>query len=379
MLKQLLLSINKQSAPPPALNGKLFTCGANSQYTTGQGTTVGQTQTMTQVGSVITWVKIESAYFSTVGLRDDGTLWSVGSNANGPTGQGTGTGTTNALTQIGADTDWRDFSATDAAALAIKTNGTLWAWGNNSNFQTGLNTATGFATIPTQVGTDTDWSQAATGTVMGAGIKTDGTLWTWGLNASGNTGQGTTSGNITVPTQVGSDTDWAFVSCSYDGMHVIKTNGTLWACGYGPSIGFGSAATIYSTPTQVGSDTDWLMTSSGYEAFLALKTNGTLYSCGKNSAGTTGQGTSVGATDFLTQIGTDTNWVSCQISGGGFASLQGVARKSNGQLWGWGFNTTFQLGLGNNTNQLSPVQIGSATDWIQASTGPSHSSGIRDF
>lgn len=380
MLKQrLLMASSYNNTPHPGLNGKYFSCGSNSQYTTGQGTNVGNTQVMTQSGSVTTWTKLESAYFCTIGLRDDGTLWSVGLNSAGPTGQGTATGATTALTQIGVSTDWAKVWATDAAALAIKKNGTLWAWGNNIDYGTGLNTSTGFTTTPTQVGSATNWVMAAPGSSVGAGIKSDGTLWSWGNNAQGNTGQATTSGNTTIPTQVGTDTDWKYVSCGYDGMHAIKNNGTLWACGYGPSIGFGPTATFYSTLTQVGTDTNWLMTSTGYGAFFALKTNGTLYSCGKNTAGVTGQGTSSGYTDFLTQIGTDTDWVYCQISGGGFANLQGIARKSNGQIWGWGFNTVYQLGLNNTTNQLSPVQIGVNTDWIQVSTGPSHSSGVRDF
>lgn len=378
MLKQTLITIQTDSAP---LNGILLTCGANGSFQTAQGTSTGNTQVMTQSGVASVWVKSQSCYLATILLRDDGvqgTIWSVGSNLNGPTGQGTNSGNTTTITQIGTATNWKNVWATDAVALAIKKNGTLWAWGNNANYATGLNTASGFTTSPTQIGSATTWAMAASGSISGAAIMSDGTLWSWGSNSLGGTGQGTTAGNTTVPTQVGTDTDWKFVSCGYDGMHAIKTNGTLWACGYGPSIGFGPTVATYTTMTQIGTDTNWLMTSTGYEAFLALKNNGTLYSCGKNVSGTTGQGIGTGTTNFLTQIGTDTNWVSCQISGGGFNSLQGIARKSNGQIWGWGFNTVYQLGLNNATNQLSPVRIGTSSDWIQVSTGPSHSSGIRD-
>ena len=170
-------------------------------------------------------------------------------------------------TQVGSLTDWTNnvgrFSHSATNHL-IKSDGTLWTWGENVYGQCGLNA--GDHTVikyssPVQVGSDTDWAQVAVGSVNSAAIRTDGTLWTWGNNWYGQLGLGDTT-HRSSPTQVGSGTDWASVVCplAYYIM-MLKTDGTLWGCGVDRQGNLGQGSTVAdgrSSPVQVGSATNWL-------------------------------------------------------------------------------------------------------------------------
>jgi alpha-tubulin suppressor-like RCC1 family protein len=118
---------------------------------------------------------------------------------NGQLGDGTDTNKS-IPTQIGTATNWKNIAAGANHSLATKTDGTLWAWGlggsgqlGNGNFLNSLS--------PVQVGTATNWSEIAAGGHHSIAIKTDGTLWAWGNNYSGQLGDGTIS-NRTVPIQI---------------------------------------------------------------------------------------------------------------------------------------------------------------------------------
>ena len=264
--------------------------------------------------------------------------------------------------------------ATGGTTLAVKANGTLWLWGFGFYGDTGLGTsgANGYRSSPTQVGALTNWSKVARYTGSFA-IKTDNTLWAWGNNSGGNLGinknpaAGAYRTNAS-PIQL-SGTDWAHVSAGTLVNHAIKTNGTLWYLGGdGAFGGFGnntsSASNLYrSSPVQVGSLTNWTdKISSGYEC-VAIKTDGTLWSWGYNSSGQLGLNDKVTRSSPV-QVGTDTNWT--EVSAAGHT----VAIRSNGTLWAWGSNGDGELGI-NITGgyRSSPVQVGSLTNWSKVSAG----------
>jgi alpha-tubulin suppressor-like RCC1 family protein len=123
-------------------------------------------------------------------IKTNGTLWAWGSNSLGQLGDGTTTNK-NIPTQIGTATDWKIVAGGLDHSLAIKNNGTLWAWGNNSSGQLG-NGSTTRSTIPIQIGTATDWKMIVGGTNFSIALKNNGTLWAWGLNNMGQLGDGTT-------------------------------------------------------------------------------------------------------------------------------------------------------------------------------------------
>jgi alpha-tubulin suppressor-like RCC1 family protein len=260
--------------------------------------------------------------------------------------------------------------------MAIKTDGSLWAWGanksssdNHSRFGNGTDED---SYIPIRIGSDT-WADIAVEMRHAAGIKTDGSLWTWGRNDDGQLGDGTTE-NRSTPVRVGSDSNWASVTVNYGvgGFTIaLKTDGTLWAWGNNTNRQLANDWTTWSEiPNQIGNDTDWASVSAGGGFVVALKKDGSLWGWGSNR---TGLLSSSGSADRIfsepTQIGSDTNWANVSSSEESFV----LALKTDGSLWAWGSNTNGQLGDGTKENSRTPVRIESDADWASVSAGGQHS------
>lgn len=181
---------------------------------------------------------------------------------------------------------WKSVNTGDGTTYAIDKDGSLWSFGWNESGQMGIDDKTQKISVPTQVGTDKDWAMTNAGQAYGFFIKNDGTLWAAGDNTNGVSGVGDGATSHKVPTQVGKDSNWKTVSCSRFFGHTasaIKTDGTLWAWGDGRSgqLGIGSYSSK-TIPTQVGTDNDWAQVSLGNEFTIALKTDGTLWGWGVN-------------------------------------------------------------------------------------------------
>ena len=346
----------------------------------------GLQTTPAQVGTATNWTQVSAGAAHSLAIRLDGTLWSWGSNNNGLTGLGidfdydTGYGFQTTPAQVGTATDWMQVSAGYRHSLAIKSDGTLWSWGWNTYGATGLGTAVGTQLTPAQVGTATTWTAVSAGSTHSLAIRSDGTLWAWGFNGNGRTGLGTTTGDQTTPAQVGTATNWTAVSAGGAHSHAVRSDGTLWAWGENANgmTGLGTTTGFQTTPTQVGTATNWATVSAagnsnfhedGYS--LAIRSDGTLWSWGHNDHGRTGLGTTTGNQLTPAQVGTATNWAA--VSAGWIHSL---AIKSDGTLWAWGgYSAT---GLGTDTGiQTTPAQVGTATDWTQVAAGQAHSLAIR--
>jgi alpha-tubulin suppressor-like RCC1 family protein len=174
--------------------------------------------------------------------------------------------------------------------LAIKSDGTLWGWGVNWGGQLGDGT-TENKTVPTQIGTDSHWATVVAGGWHSLALKDDGTLWAWGINSNGQLGNGTVGGNSWSPVQIGSASDWAGVATGNSHVIAVKGNGTLWAWGnnYFGQLGDGTTVDRF-TPVQIGSDNGWTTLIAGSSSSLALKGDGTLWGWGNNSYGQLGDG-----------------------------------------------------------------------------------------
>jgi alpha-tubulin suppressor-like RCC1 family protein len=261
-------------------------------------------------------------------------------------------------------------SAGSQAAFVTKTDGTLWAWGRNNLGQLGINQDSyANRSSPVQIGALTTWARASTVGLSAAALSTNGTLWTWGFNYSGQLGLGDTASRSS-PTQVGGLASWAQVSMSSASCVAIRTNGTLWSWGSGQNGQLGlNNETYYSSPKQVGSLTNWSKVSAAAGQCLAIKTDGTLWAWGYNNQGQLGLGDS-GFGAFRSspvQVGSLNNWFSVSV-GNGFCS----AVKTDGTLWAWGSNGNGELGLGDVAPRSSPVQVGALTNWAKSSSGVSN-------
>jgi alpha-tubulin suppressor-like RCC1 family protein len=204
----------------------------------------------------------------------------------------------------------------------LATGAGLYAWGQGNSGQLGQGSLLGYSS-PVQVGTLTTWSKASAGQNFAATVKTDGTLYMWGENASGQLGLGDTT-QRSNPVQVGALTTWSVAYPRANATHASKTDGTLWAWGAGAygALGVGNT-TNYSSPVQVGALTTWASATKGaYSAYktVAIKTNGTLWAWGDNSAGQLGQGNTTVRSSPV-QVGTATNWLSTGLSAGGYYTM----------------------------------------------------------
>jgi hypothetical protein len=302
------------------------------------------------------------------------TLYSFGSNNNGRTGLNTNAGNTIEPTLVNADLDWSEIVAGDSHTLAVKMDGTLFSFGFNFAGQTGQGLTSGFKLVPTQIGADNNWLHVAAGNGFSSAIKQDGTLFSFGINSNGRTGLNL-SGTTTAPVQVGTDGDWSSVEAGNTHTLALKENGTLYTFGRNTSgqTGLNTSAGDALVPTQIGTDSDWSSISAGNGFSLAIKQDGTLFSFGSNASGRTGLNTSAGDTLVPTQIGSDSDWSS--VSAG---SSHALAIKQDGTLFSFGSNASGRTGLNTSAEDtLVPTQIGTESNWGAITAGEVSSQALR--
>lgn len=164
---------------------------------------------------------------------------------------------------------------------------------------------------------------------------------------------------------------WKAVSASDNTTYAIKADGTLWGWGSGEEGELaGTDVKLASVPSQMSTDTDWKAVYGARGCGFFLKENGTLWTIGSNEKGMSGVGDGVTKHTTLTQVGTDTDWECVYTSITWCYTV--IAKKTDGTLWAWGSGETFALGNGKAENSAVPIQVGTDTDWKEASIGNDH-------
>ena len=255
--------------------------------------------------------------------------------------------------------------------LGIQHNGTLWAWGVNTNGQLGDGTTIN-RSIPTQIGTDTDWAFVATGRNSSYALKQDGSLWAWGDNSEGQLSDGTTTGRLS-PVQVQPGTTWIKVSAGDKFVIAQKTDETLWGSGWGSlgQLGLNSSST--TTFTQNTTITDWESLKTSYRHTLLRRSDGTIWGFGGGVSGRLATGSDVGL-GVPTQLPQLPNGEWLQATPG---TAQSIFKKNDGTIWGVGEQGSM-LGLGNTANILTLTQIGTATDWLSVENSSLHTMALKN-
>ncbi len=328
------------------------------------------TVNVTVTVDMLYWKQIAAGDDYTVAIKSDGTLWAWGRNDSGQLGDGTYTHHEQPE-QIGTDTDWKTVSAGKRHTVALKTDGSLYAWGNNNYGQLGDGN-TGTLNRPKHIGSDTNWTAVSAGDYHTVAIK-NGTLWAWGRNNHDQLGNGdATHATQKNPVLISADNDWSAISAG-DYHTVAIKNGTLWAWGrnnYGQLGNGDHTHADQNQPVQIGSDSDWTTVSAGSGHTVAIK-SGTLKGWGSNSSGQLGIGSNANQ-DLPVTIGSSHDWDA--VSAG---SHHTVARKTDGSLYAWGENGSGQLGDGTDSDKNHPVRIGTDTHWSAISAGGSHTVAIK--
>ncbi|MFL6335175.1 MAG: S8 family serine peptidase [Pyrinomonadaceae bacterium] len=315
----------------------------------------------------------------TVALKTDGTVWAWGGGLQGQLGEGvTGVETTPVLTS-----DIANVAAVAAGGihtLAVKTDGTVWAWGNNQYGQVGVpDQFNAIRTRPVQLPGLSGFVAVAAGFTHSVALKSDGTVWAWGANGEGQVGTGNfTQPVVPTPVQVTGLSNVKAIAAGANYTLAVKTDGTVW--GWGSNSVFGGPpaggvlglqnASSTATPVQIaGLSNVTTVAAGGYHA-VALKADGTLVSWGNNQYGQLGDG------------GGPSNPTPRAVSGlsnvaAVAAGLQHtLALKSDGTVWAWGRNFNGQVGNNSTTDRPVPVQVALGGAATAVAAGLQHSGAV---
>jgi alpha-tubulin suppressor-like RCC1 family protein len=336
---------------------RMFLTGYNSYGQLGSGST-STSLFPVQVGSQKSWTQLALGAGHALSIKSDGSLWGWGDNQYGQLGNGDGARSVTSYSQIAGGAFHN---------IAIGPGGVLYGWGLNNGGNLGLGNTVG-PRLPAMVSQES-WISVAAGAITSYAIRGDGILFAWGSN---NYGQLGISGSVGVsrssPTQVGG----SYVSVTairgggtiYGGAFLLKADGTLWAFGYNNYGQLGTGDTIdRSSPVQISnsSGTTWLSVSAfagttGASA-IGIDQNGSLWTWGENMIGQLGQG-AIGHRSSPGQVGANT-WKSVSAGQSFMAAINGADK-----LFTWGLNSTGQLGLGDLSTRNSPTIVGNSS-WTQ--------------
>jgi len=228
------------------------------------------------------WKQISVGAGHTMAIKTDGTLWGWGSNYCGALGDSTSVFRSSPVQTVSSGTNWLQVSSGYGITGAVKTDGTLWIWGRNTRGQLGDNTITSKSSPIQTISGGNNWKQVDVGSCHTAAIKTDGTLWIWGENLisgsslnSGKLGDNTNINRSSPVQTVSGGTNWRQVSLGESHTTAVKTDGTLWSWGSGFlfSAFTGDNTSVFrSSPVQtVSRGTNWKSVAAGTHHTLGIK------------------------------------------------------------------------------------------------------------
>jgi alpha-tubulin suppressor-like RCC1 family protein len=209
-------------------DGTVWAWGNNDNGQLGNGNNT-DSNVPVQVSGLTDVIAISAGENYSIALKNDGTVWGWGSNSNG---QLSNLSSSNLPAQITSITNVVAISGGLMHVLALKSDGTVWAWGDNISGQIGNGGISNSYVYPEQVSNITGVVSIASGMFHSLALKNDGTVWAWGNNVNGQLGNGTNVQDSNIPVQVSGMTGVSFISA---GMHhnlALKNDGTLWAWGY---------------------------------------------------------------------------------------------------------------------------------------------------
>nr|MBF0102519.1 PKD domain-containing protein [Desulfobacterales bacterium] len=334
--------------------------------------TVGQTVEASLAISTYERGEIACGPSHTVALKQDGTVWAWGKNEYGQLGDGTQQDRLTPV-QVSGISNVIDIEAGLAHTIALKEDGTVWAWGKNDVGQLGDGTTINRST-PVQVSGLSNVAAIANRMAL----KQDGTVWTWGQNNFGQIGNGTINNDIVLtPVQVQecmqgytrSLSNVIAIASSRDHKIALKQDGTVWGWGDG-SLGVfgdrGGAWDYHSFANPIDGFSKIISIATGLNHTVALRQNGTVWACGWNHYGQVGSGKTTDR--LIPSVVSDISDV-IAISAGDDHT---IALKKDGTVWTWGKNTSGQLGDGTTTNRLTPVQVAGISNVAAISGGEEH-------
>ena len=360
--------------------GNSWTWGSNYKGQLGNHST-SDSPVPVQVSGLAAFVGIAGGQYHSLALGSDGSAWAWGYNDYGQLGDG-GTTDSSVPVPVGGIDGVVSVAAGADHDLALKSDGTVWAWGYNGDGELGSGAWGTNASMPGQVKDPTGTSYLTGVAALAAGayhnvaLKSDGTVWAWGFNGYGELGNNSTA-NSTLPVQVMDPTGMsdligvAAVAAGADHSLALKSDGTVWAWGYNAYGQLGNNSTANSAiPVQVSGIANVISVVTGGYHSLALTSDGAVWAWGANFDGQLGDNS------------TTNSAVPVRVSGltsvvAVVAGLEhSLALRSDGTAWAWGHNSNGQLGNNSLTDSPIPVQAAGLTGVAALAGGWWHSIAI---
>jgi alpha-tubulin suppressor-like RCC1 family protein len=292
-------------------------------------------------------------------LKSDGTVWACGDNERGQVGNAS---SQDQWTPVQVMAGVKAIAAGGEHSLFLLDGGTVWACGKNSHGELGDGSRFDRSS-PVQVSIN-DVKAISAGNEFSLFLKTNGTVWACGNNESGKLGDGTTTDRAS-PVQV-QITDVKDISAGYSHSLFLKTNGTAWACGSNNFWQFGNGTNVSQpSPVQVMADVVAISASGGQTNAISfiVKTDRAVLGAGNNPWGALGLGPEVSQTTFAQSLIDDVVGVSSFGSHSRFL-------KADGSAWACGYGVGGHFGNGITSPVFTPVQVQS--DIMQVAAGFEH-------
>ena len=286
-------------------------------------------------------------------LRIKGHMRSAGANYHGQLGVGFDNTGSDFFIKVSND-HWKDVACGGQFTLAIRTDGTLWSWGWNDSGQLGQGTTGSGIGIPTQIGTGSNWAQVSANQSYGAALDLNGTIWTWGSNTDGELGQGTMGIPQTTPSFISGS--WKQVACGQAAANAIGIDNTLWGWG-------GGSTDIVQIPATDGTGSwygDWVWTSAGSDSVFAISSSGQWW----DIQGPPGTSITLRSAD---------SW--SMIAAGQY--VVGGIKATDGTLWMYGANDQGELGQGYTGSSIEVLTQVGTYSWKNLACGYNSTYAIR--
>ena len=301
-------------------NGTAWSWGQPNNGRLGNDTIAGYVSSpVSVVGGFTNWCNISTGTNFSLAIRTNGTIWGWGLQSQGQLGDGTAANKSSPVSVVGGFTDWCQVSAGSNHSAAVRTNGTIWAWGCNGAGRLGNDNTTDVSSPVSVVGGYTDWCGVSAGGGHTLGLNTSGVLWAWGYGSSGRLGDNTIANKSSPVSVVGGFTDWCQISAGSSHAAAVRTNGTLWTWGSGSygKLGINALGNRSSPVSVVGGFTDWCQVSASVNSTFGVRTNGTLWAWGYGSYGRLGNNSTTARSSPVSVVGGFTDWfrVACSIKG----------------------------------------------------------------
>lgn len=309
----------------------------------------------------------------TIAVGSDAGLWAWGRNILGEVGDGTTTPRPSPVPVLNL-LEVASVAGGTSHSLALRTDGTVWGWGSDcygelgdgvqepcppSNFETAPVSVPGLSGITAIAASDHSLA-----------LESDGTVWAWGENQNGQVGDGTHNDRF-GPVRVSGISDVVAISAGNFDSLALKGDGTVWVWGFNWAV---SPPREELTPVPVSGLSGVIALAAGAFHNLALRSDGTVWAWGENGGGQLGDGTT--QSHYTPAPVSDLSDV-VAIAASPWQGGHNLALRSDGTVWAWGFNSNGQIGDGTTENRLLPVPVSGLSDVVDIGANFEHSAAVR--